>query len=190
MSSPHLTEGLHVEEARTIPELEIRENAKWLALLIDTEGAIGWTLSLARYDRINEEYRYVYRYATPYVAVTMKELESRRTVEEAARLIGKETRIRTSAVGRERAFSQTAGRALTAITLMKPYFDKFSRMATLITTLFKHRTYIPAEKFAESIIALFGKAVTPKEANEIMLNMTDKEFNELIGKATKLSPSS
>jgi len=70
--------------------------------------------------------------------------------------------------------------------LIGSYLDKFSRMATLITMLFKHRIMIPAEKFEGSIITLFGKPIASKEANEIMLRMTE-EFEKFIKRTEELT---
>ena len=47
-------------EVIRIPELEKRENAKWLELLIDTEGSMGWRSRVIRRDRINVGYRCEY----------------------------------------------------------------------------------------------------------------------------------
>ncbi|KPV62294.1 MAG: hypothetical protein AOA65_1918 [Candidatus Bathyarchaeota archaeon BA1] len=40
--NPLELEGVVKPEVIMIPELENRENARWLALLVDTEGAIGY----------------------------------------------------------------------------------------------------------------------------------------------------
>ncbi|KPV65395.1 MAG: hypothetical protein AOA65_0186 [Candidatus Bathyarchaeota archaeon BA1] len=58
--------GARDQEEIVIPELEKPENARWLALLIDTEGALGWVMETERRDRINEECEYVYTYRVIY----------------------------------------------------------------------------------------------------------------------------
>jgi len=174
----------------TIPELQNRENARWLALLLDTEGAIGWFTAkeTVRKDRLDEEYRYEYRYtyAHPYISIGMTELESKRTIDLAAMLMG------VTPMSREkypyepvREAHVEKGRALAVVSLIKPYLDKFSRMAQLVTVLFKHRTHIPADRFMRVLTNLFGKPVSSREANDIILRMTETEFTALTLRANE-----
>jgi hypothetical protein len=176
----HLVELRHED---TVSDLKIRENAKWLALLIDTEGAIGWTIRTIRSDRVNEEYRYAYRYASPYFSIGMSEKESKQTMETAGKLVG---RTPTPSIYDGRSYLYTAaeaGRALAVIDAVEPYFDKFGRMAQLLKTLFKHHTYIPEDRFKKVVTTLFGKLLMPKEARDIIIEMTEREFEVLIQKA-------
>jgi len=184
--SPHLTEGIHTEEPHrgptrkgiALPELEKRENARWLALFIDTEGAMGWANLTQRKDRVNLEYKYVHIYTVPYVTVSMMELESKKTIDAAARLLRLKVYTKLGYIPL-RLVTAVHTRALTAITLTKPYLDKFSRMADLLTTLFKLRSSIPIETFNKTITTLFGKPLKSKEANDTMLKMTEPQFQNL-----------
>jgi len=69
-------------ELYQLSELAKPENARWFALLIDAEGATGWVHLIKKENRIDEEYRYVYRYYIPYITVSMSKRESRKTIEE------------------------------------------------------------------------------------------------------------
>ena len=183
----HSTQQISTE-AR-LPELQNRENARWLALLIDTEGALGWVIYTTRRDRIDETWRRTYRYRIPYVGVSMKEEESKQIVDKGARLMEekaytyekKEDKIRI------RYASTMGGKAVTTIRQMKPHLIKFRRLANLCLTLFKHRPYIPAEKFDKVITMLFGKYVTPREARQILLAMTQKQLQDLLKRAEELT---
>jgi len=167
-----------------IPELERPENARWLALLIDTEGALGYYSYTVRTDRING-YRYEYHYYVPYVGLNMREIEMGRTVDEGARLIGVVSVRFFDPKVKDwyRGFTATGGRALSAMTYMKPYLDKFRRMVELCQVLFKYRIYVPRERFEDAIKELFGKFLKAKEANEVLIRMTEEEFSSLIEKA-------
>lgn len=188
MSSPHLTDH-HVEESIRIPELEKRENAKWLALLIDTEGSIGWRSRAIRRDRIDEGYRYEYIYRIPYVSANMDELESKETIDEGARLVEARpyTGIDRRTGKKMRRFYVAAGRALSAIGYMKPHMVKFRRLANLCLTLFKHHTYIPMERFDRVIEMLLGRYMTAKEVNSTLLRMTETEFQGFLRHAEELA---
>jgi len=54
-----------------IPELGTPENSRWLALLIDTEGILGWIKLIKRMNRA-DEYRYEYVYRIPYPKLARK----------------------------------------------------------------------------------------------------------------------
>ena len=171
----------------TIPELEKPENARWLALLIDTEGAMGWTKRVLKRNRINKKYRHTYTYRTPYIETGMKEIESKKIVDRGAYLVGMIAYTYTKNKTKIRYFMVDRGRALVTISYMKPYLVKFKRMAILLQTLFRYHTFIPIEKFDHVITMLFGKYLRPKQANKIMLQMPEEQFNTLIQKAQKLT---
>ena len=191
----HHAESSHTQEASaplqqiTMPELERRENARWLALLIDTEGAIGWARFRKGKDRIDERWRHTYTYRIPYAGVSMKEEEAKPIVDEGARLMGERayTYERKEDKRRIRYTSALGGKARTTIRHIKPHLYKFKRLANLCLTLFKHHTYIPAEKFDHVITQLFGRYLTPREANQTLLAMTENQHQHLLKKAEKLT---
>jgi hypothetical protein len=164
-------------------ELVKPENARWLALLIDTEGAMGWTRELERRDRINRQYRYVFLRIVPYISVGMSIFESKATVDEGAELIGT---IPVTKAGARR-FAVRGGRALTAIKIMQPHFDKYRRMANLLLALYKNRPSAPPKAFREIITELFGTYLTPRQANRTLLHITEEECNQLLEKSRKLA---
>jgi len=169
-----------------VPELQNRENARWLALLIDAEGAIGWTTYTEKKDRLDEEYRYRYEYTSPYISIDMNELESKKTIDLAGELMGKTPITRKmDPYGTVREIHVEKGRALAVIELTKPYFDKFGRMAELLTVFFKHRTHIPADRFGQALTDLLGKPLMPKEVNDIMLRMAETQFLTFVENAKK-----
>lgn len=176
MSRVHLISFPHLEDKP--------ENCKWLALLIDTEGALGWTLHTERLDKI-DGYKYTYPYRRAYITVGMNEKESRETIREGARLMGVTTYtyldrrtgqriLKTGAEGR---------RATETMKHIKPYLVKFHRLANLTITLFKYRTNIPRSRFDLVIETLFGTFLTSKDANPIMLDMAQEQYTALINKA-------
>ncbi len=173
----------------TTPELEKPENARWLALLLDTEGSLGWTRRIQRRNRI-DGYRYLYRYANPYLSVEMNELQSRETVEEGARLVGVIPRTRIHGATRERTryFTATTGRAIETMRHVKPHLVKFRRLTELCLALFRHHTYIRLDQFDRIIKTLFDIDATPKEANEILLTLSASEYERLLNRADKLAP--
>ena len=176
---------MHVQRM-TIPELEKPENARWLALLIDTEGAIGWKRKRERH--IIRGRTYIYVYVVPYISVSMKEIESKRTVDTAAYLIGvSPATYETKAGEKIRTFTVDYGRAMATIHYMKPYLDKFKRMTILIQTLFKYHTFIPYERFKHAITMLFGKYLIAKQANQILLQMIEEEFKAFIRKVERIT---
>lgn len=177
------------EEVPVIPALEKHENARWLALLIDAEGTLGWTRYPVRIDRIDERYRYEYVYRTPHIGVGMDEIESRGTVERGAELIGVDTYTDKHPVtGKEaRRFTVRHGRALSAMRYMEPYLVKFRRLANLCLTLFKHHTLIPIKKFDKVIEMLFGRYVHSKKANRRLLRMSEAEFRGFMKRAEELT---
>ena len=158
----------------TIPELAKPENARWLALLIDTEGAMGWRV------RPERHYGRTYVYRLPYISIGMKEIESKKTVDTAAQLIGVSPWTHIKNQTRIRRFIVDYGRALATLHYIKPYLDKFKRMATLLQILFKHHTHIPRRIFDHAITTLFGKYLTSHQANDILLQMTEEQFNNLV----------
>ena len=170
-----------------IPELEIRENARWLALLIDTEGALGWRRYARGRNRIDERWKYWYAYRIPYISLAMLETESKRTVEQGARLIGVKPRTTTVNTAPIRRFDVFEGRALSVMRYMKPYQDKFARLTNLCLTMFKHHTLIPQQKFDKVIQTLFVTYLTPKETNHTLLTMTKTQYRQLLKKAKKLT---
>ena len=177
-----------LEEIR-IPELEKPENARWLALLIDTEGnSLGWSKRTIETDRING-YRYTYVYRTPYISVRMDEKESKETVDQGAKIIGIKpfTAIDKRTGKPVRGFVTMGGRARQAMHHTKPYHAKFKRMATLCQTLFKHRVLIPIEKYDMAIAKLFGRYLRSEEANPILLEMTENEFEAFMSRAEHLT---
>jgi hypothetical protein len=176
-------------ELYQLSELAKPENARWFALLIDAEGATGWVHLIKKENRIDEEYRYVYRYYIPYITVSMSKRESRKTIEEGARLAGVAPRSWVDKKTREQVigFHVDVGRCLLVLKLLKPNFVKFHRMANLIPTLFKYRVLTPEERFKHLITILFGKWITSKEANEILLDLTEPEFEQLLKTAEKLA---
>jgi len=176
-----------LREQRFLPELERSKKASWLALLIDTEGSIGWTKKIDVDE--GKSYRRVYPYRVPYISVGMMEEESKQTIDKAAHLINVTPRtVFHEKVGKpSRNFLVLTGGAITILRYIEPYLDKFKRMATLLETLFKHRTHIPIERFDRIIATLFGESISSKQANEIMLKMTEEEFNALIQKAEELT---
>ena len=175
-------------EVIRIPELEKPENAKWLALLTDTEGnSLGWTRHVLRRDRVDERYRYKYTYKIPYIKVSMDEIESKHTIDEGARLVGIPARTRIKRGVQIRELRVRRGRAISVMQYIKPHLVKFRRLANLCPILFKYHTYIPEEKFNKIIENLFGTYVTSKSANRILLRMTETEFNALIENAEKLT---
>ena len=188
--TPHHTESTPSQEATAplrqirIPELEKPQNARWLALLIDTEGALGWVKETERKDRINEQYRYTYVYRTIYVSVGMAEIESKKTVDKGAELIG--AKPYTDIMGRRLLFAHR-GRAYSAIRYMKPHLDKFNRLANLCLTLFKYHTTIPIEKFNRVIETLFQWYLPSKDVKDKLLRMTEEESKELLKRAEELT---
>ena len=190
--TPHHTEGSHTEATALlrdirIPELEKPENARWLALLIDAEGSLGWRRYARGKNRIDKRWRYWYTYRAPYVSLGMLEAESKRTVDEGARLVGWTPRTATVEGARIRRFDLLHGRALSVMRYMKPYQDKFARLTDLCLTLFKHHTLIPIESFDKVIETLFGTYVTPKETNTILLQMSQPSFQQLLKQAEQLT---
>jgi hypothetical protein len=123
----------------------------------------------------------------------MTELESKRTVDEAAGFIGATSRIVPSRCGYkpERITRTSQKRALTVLNHTEQYLDKFKRMAPLLQTLFKyHSSGLNRERFIGVITALFGKYVTSNEANNLLLKMTEEEFNIFIQRAERLTKES
>jgi len=172
-------------------ELITPEDARWLALLIDTEGSLGWILFTWRGNRINKEYRYVYHYSEPYISIGMSERESKATIDEASRImttkaytikrpINMETRL-------ERTVRVDGTKALTIMKQCLPHFVKFKRLAQLCLTLFKYRINPSRENFVKVIAELFGKYLTAEEANGILLDMTSAQFENFIKKAENLT---
>jgi len=170
-----------LREQRPLPELKRPENAMWLALLIDTEGSMGWS------EREVESGKY--HYIVPFLGVEMLEDESKKTVNKAAYFIEKEARTQfpRSKGASYRVLKTWGGNAVAVLPHIRPYLDKFKRMAPLLETLFKHRTYMPRERFDKVITALFGEYIPSKRANDIILKMTEEEFKILIQKAEKLA---
>lgn len=164
-------------------ELEKPENARWLALLMDTEGSIGWVLSPVRRGRVNRKWKYTYPYYFPCMSVGMSERESKATIDEAAKILG----IKASTVKGVRRLFTRGGRALTAIGYMKPHLVKFKRMANLLQAIFKNRPTAPHTQFKTIIKTLFGKYIASEEANYQMSLMTEQEFMQLLQKAEKLA---
>jgi hypothetical protein len=171
-----------------IPELETPENSRWLALLIDTEGILGWIKLIKRMNRA-DEYRYEYVYRIPYLGSAMNELESKQIIDNGAKLVGVHayTRVDLKTGKPIRYFKADFGRGLSTIEYMDPYLIKFKRLANLCLILFKYHTLIPIEKFDMVIETLFGKYITPKQANLMLLKMTEAEHRELIRKARELT---
>jgi len=186
-------EGKTLNPNQAVSGLEEPQNARWLALLIDTEGSMGWGRFIARRDRTDKEYRYAYRYHEPYIAIGMSEGESRATVDEGARL------MLTTAFTQERKYKEpphieivrfTRVDGTAALGVMEyclPYFVKYRRMATMCLTLFKHRANPRSEAFQKVITQLLGKYLTAKEANPVLLKMTNDFFEALIKMAEKLA---
>ncbi len=176
---------LHTRDVHhyALTEFEKPENARWLALLMDTEGSIGWVLSPVKRDRINGKWKYVYPYHFPYVSVGMSERESKATIDEAANILG----IKASTVKGIRRLFTRGGRALTAIGYMKPHLVKFKRMANLLQAIFENRPTAPSTQFKTIITTLFGKYIASEEANYQMSLMTEHEFTQLLQKAEKLA---
>ena len=170
-----------------IPELEKPENARWLALLIDTEGALGWRRYARGKNRIDERWKYWYRYRAPYVSLGMLEAQSKATVDEGARLVGWKPRTTTVLTARIRRFDLLHGRALSVMRYMNPYQVKFARLTKLCLILFKHHTIIPRERFDKVIETLFDTYVTPKETNTILLQMSQPRFQQLLKQAEQLA---
>jgi len=175
------------ESGQLIAELEKPENAKPLAVLLDAEGSVGWSKYTRRDKYKNKEYTYIRE--IPYISIEMNELESKRTIDKVACLIGATSRTTPPRDGCEpkRHTQVTHKRALAVLHYTEQYLDKFKRMALLLQTLFKYRTEPNLERFRGVITTLFGKYVTSNEANDIMLKMTEKEFNTLIQRAEKLT---
>jgi hypothetical protein len=159
-------------------------NAVWLALLIDTEGSMGWRRRVERHGHINKEYRWTYIYAVPYISLAMKEIESKSTVDKASHLVGVKplTQVRRDGT-KIRHFIVEYGRALAVNHQIKHHLDKFNRMATLLQTLFEHHTHIPKRKFDQITAKLFGKPLTSKQANQLLLGMAREEFDTFIKRA-------
>jgi hypothetical protein len=172
-----------------IPELEKPENARWLALLTDAEGSMGWSRLRMRTNRLNEEYRHEYLYRIIFISITMDAIESEATIEEAARLIG--IRYRTYIdipTGALEAMVLVRGwRAVSTLHYCNPYYVKFRRMAPLLKTLYTHRVYQPLEQFDWVITQLFGEYLRPAQANRILLRMKPREYLELLKKAKSLA---
>ncbi|KPV65495.1 MAG: hypothetical protein AOA65_0099 [Candidatus Bathyarchaeota archaeon BA1] len=144
---------------------------------------MGWACHIHRSDRINERYKFEYVYRTPYISLGMKEIESEKTVDEGARLLGTTAMTEIE----ERRIIVSGGRAKSALHYMKPHFDKFRRLTPLILTLFKHRTYIPADKFEKVIETLFDRYIGAKDANPILLRMTEEGFKKFMRRAEELT---
>ena len=187
----HHAESSHTEQEATallrIPELEKPQNVRWLALLIDTEGSLGWRRYARGKNRVDERWRYWYTYRAPYVGVGMLEVESKRIIEEGARLVGWKPRTQMVDSARISRFDLLHGRALSTMRYMAPYLVKFNRLAKLCVTLFKHHTLIPTESFDKVVETLFGKYVTPKEANTTLLEMSQNRFQQLLKQAEQLT---
>jgi len=160
------------------------DDANWLALLIDAEGAIGWTTHIERKDKVDEEYRHIYRYTCPYISVDMNKIESTRTMEEAGRLMGVKPVTWAKPPWQDViGVHVEKGRALAIISNLKPYFDKYERLAELMTRLFKHRTHIRKADFERVLVNLFGEIMRPKDVNENILRLDEEEFRRLIEEA-------
>jgi len=175
-----------LERFEDLRGLRLSENAMWLALLIDTEGAMGWYTYLEKVNRINEEWKYQYNYVSPYINLGMRKLESERTVDKAGRLMGKAPISRVKEpFGEVVEVAVEKGRAVAVAIYIKPYLDKFGRMAELLTVLFKHRTHAPADKFNQALTYLFANPVSPKQANEILLSVDETTFRRVMEEAEK-----
>lgn len=174
-----------------IPQLEKPENARWLALLIDTEGTLGWAKLTRRMNKLNKVYRYTYLYMIPYITVDMSEIESKATVDEAARLMSVSShtmeRVVKGDVIRMRRARVHGKRALAVMQYCLQYFVKQKRMAALCLTLFRYRTEPERENFRKVVEQLFGKYLSAKETNRILLTMPQEEYEEVIKKAEKLA---
>ena len=172
---------------KTLFELEKRENARWLALLIDTEGSEGWRRYARGRNRIDKRWRYWYEYRVPYISVEMLELESKGTIDEACRLIGVHPSTKMVDTTPVRAMDVLYGRALLTMRYMKPHQVKFRRLTDLTLTLFKHHTLIPMRRFDKVIETLFDTYLTPSEVNPILLKMSQTRFQKLLKQAEELS---
>lgn len=174
-----------------IPELEKPENARWLALLIDTEGSLGWVSFISRTAKIDEVYRYVYHYQKLYISIGMDEKESRATIREASKIMLTESYLTSkkvdTAVKLARRVTVDAGKALAVMRYCLPYFDKHRRLAPLCLTLFKHHAYLRKETSDRVITELFGVYLKLTEVNSKLLDMTEKQFNNFIKKADALA---
>jgi len=174
-----------------LTEFEKPENARWLALLIDTEGSLGWTRTTWRGNRVNHEWRYVYHYAEPYISIGMSERESKETVDEAGRLMRTKAytirrRVDTD-IRLERVVRVDGTRALKVMQSCSPYFVKQKRMAELCLTLFKYHPYSRRTKFERVITELVGEYLMAVEVNATLFEMTDEEFKRLLEKAEELT---
>jgi len=138
---------------------------------------------LERRDRINKEYRYVFLRIVPYISVGMSIFESKVTVDKGAELIGTIPITKAGA----RRFAVRGGRALTAIKIMQPHFDKYQRIANLLLALYKNRPSAPPKAFRKIITVLFGTYLTPREANRTLLHITEEEYTRLLEKSRKLA---
>jgi len=169
-----------------LPELEKPENARWLALLLDTEGTMGWMRRVIRRDRI-DGWRFEWVYRTLHLSVHMKELESKATIDEAARLMDAKAYTYTVRLTPMRHVEVEGGKALAVMRYIEPYVDKFRRLVPLCLTLFSYHPYIPIATFDMVIRELFGRYVSSAEANRILLRMTEKEWEEFLRKARDLT---
>jgi hypothetical protein len=181
-----------MSEQLVIPQLEKSENARWLALLIDTEGTLGWAKLTRRMNKLNKIYRYTYHYMLPYITIDMSEIESKATVDEATWLMSvspytMERKVKGKLIRMRRARVH-GKRALAVMQYCLQYFVKQKRMATLCLTLLRYRTEPERKNFKKAIEQLFGKYLLAKEANRILLTMPQEEYEELIKKAEKLAP--
>ncbi|KPV64752.1 MAG: hypothetical protein AOA65_0819 [Candidatus Bathyarchaeota archaeon BA1] len=70
---------------------------------------------------------------------------------------------------------------------MKPHLVKFGRLINLILALFKYRIYIPIERFDNLIKMLFGRYMEAREANPILLRVTEEKFKSFLRRAEELT---
>lgn len=117
----------------------------------------------------------------------MLELESKEIVDEACRLIGVHPTTKMVDTTPVRAMDVLYGRALSAMRYMKPYQVKFRRLTNLTLTLFKYHTLIPIQRFDKVIETLFNTYLTPKEANPILLKMSQNRYQQLLKQAEELA---
>ncbi|MEM3551569.1 MAG: hypothetical protein QXK47_03975 [Candidatus Bathyarchaeia archaeon] len=173
-------------ESFGLTELAKPENAKWLALLIDTEGkTLGWAAT--RQKLLRHGRTYIYRYYTPYIGIEMSALESAKTVQDAAKLMGWRIKRETRR-GVEYIHVRVLGsRVLVIAKICEPYFDKFRRMPKLLQALFKNIAFIPRNTFIKMVTELFGRYLRSYQANEAILKMTESEYQQLILKAESIA---